>query len=357
MVDLGFRPGRKRFWFAGIFGLVILYVTVRQANITRLLEGLSKLSWCWVMLVASASFLSYFFIALVLYLLLKNTGCQLSFSKTFRISTASCTLNYLLGFAGISGVAAKVYLLSRERISPSRTLSISMVHGFLTNTIAIVLIYLGFFSLYSNHKMRLHEAEIGVVVLILALLLTWITIQIIVKEDFRRKLWQISIGTARFICAHLGHPEWLSEAKAEAFFQNFDESMKLLMRNSRRMFEPALYALFDWVFMFLCLFWSFRAINYPVTVKVALVGFSVAIFASLFSFTPAGIGIMEGSMAGSFYLLGLDYDRTLLAVFLYRFFYYILPLVISFLLYRRLLSGSQRLYVQVEPLSSPKEPS
>lgn len=56
---------------------------------------------------------------------------------------------------------------------------------------------------------------------------------------------------------------------------------------------------------------------------------------TLFSFTPASIGVMEGSMAASFYFLGLDYNRALLATLIYRFAYYFLPIMTSLYFYKQ----------------------
>jgi uncharacterized membrane protein YbhN (UPF0104 family) len=41
-------------------------------------------------------------------------------------------------------------------------------------------------------------------------------------------------------------------------------------------------------------------------------------------------------MAGCFYLMGLDYNRALLATLLYRVAYYYLPILISLFYYKQL---------------------
>jgi uncharacterized membrane protein YbhN (UPF0104 family) len=55
----------------------------------------------------------------------------------------------------------------------------------------------------------------------------------------------------------------------------------------------------------------------------------------LFSLTPASIGLMEGSMAGAFYLMGLDYEFSLLAILIYRIAYYFTPIAASVLFFKR----------------------
>ena len=334
---------RRRFWIAGVIGFLIFAYTIKQADFRRLAENFQSIDPAWMLLVLLTGALSYLCIAAVLYYLLKNIRYALPFYEVFQISLLSCTLNYLMALGGLSGVAAKVYLLSREKIPPSNTLSISMVHGFLTNTIAVLFIYLGFFFLYSEHKMDMREVEAGVVVLIIAFLLTWLTVKILIDEMFRKRLWRFLQWAGSAVCSRMGLPCWLYQEKGQAFFDNFNTSMNLLVGNSRMLVAPTSCAALDWLLMFLCLKCSFLAVHYPVDNSTLLVGFSIGLFTSLFSLTPASIGLMEGSMAGSFYLMGLDYEHALVATLIYRFAYYLLPVIISLLYYKRFFPSEERL--------------
>jgi glycosyltransferase 2 family protein len=330
----------KRFWFTAIFGLAIFIYTIQRADFKRLVQGFHDFNQALAVLSVLSSVLSYLCIAAVLHRLLRGMGFHLTFATSFRISLVSTTINYIMAIGGLSGVAAKVYLLARENVPPSRTLSISMVHGFLTNTVALVFVYLGFFFLYSQYKMSVREKEVGVFVLLVAFALTWFTVQVILHEGFRKRLWQLLMRAATAISHRLHDPRWFHQDRAEGFFENFNESMNALVGNARILLAPATYALLDWFFMFFCLKWSFGAIGYPVDNYSLMVGFSMGIFAGLFSITPISIGIMEGSMAGSFYLMGLDYDRALLAVLLYRFSYFFLPTMASLFFFRHFVKSS-----------------
>ncbi len=327
---------RKRFWIAAIFGGIILFYTIKQANFQKVVEHLGDISPLWALAVIASAFISYACVAGVLEKLLSGIGLPLSFSACFKISLLSSTLNYLMSVAGLSGVAAKVYLLSREDIPPSNTLSVSIIHGFLTNTIAVLFIYLGFFYLYSQHQITDRDQEVfGVMVLLVAFLMTWLTIQTIVHEAFRKKIWQIGLRAVIAFTKKIGRPHWIRPERAEVFFENFNDSLNMIMRNRSVLLFPASLALLDWLFMFLCLKFSFIAINYPVSNKVLMVGFSVGLFTSLFSLTPASIGLMEGSMAWSFYMMDLDYDFCLLAILIYRIAYYFAPIATSVFFFKR----------------------
>ncbi|MCE5334210.1 MAG: flippase-like domain-containing protein [Desulfobacteraceae bacterium] len=326
---------RKRFWFAAIFGLIVLYYTIKSADLQKLVQNLGDISPLWGAAVLASAFLSYACVGAVLQRLLQGIGCPLSFSSCFKISLLSCTLNYLMSVAGLSGVAAKVYLLSKEDIPPSSTLSVSIIHGFLTNTIAVLFIYLGFFYLYSQREMTERSRELGIAVLLVAFFMTWLTIQTIVHESFRKRVWRIALRACIGFCTKIGKPHWIGEERAENFFQNFNNSLNMIMKNRGILLVPASLALLDWVLMFLCLKFAFIAINCTVSNQVLMVGFSVGLFMSLFSLTPAAIGLMEGSMAWAFYLMGIGYEPALIGTLVYRIAYYFIPILTSVFFFRR----------------------
>lgn len=325
---------RIRFWVAGSFGLAVLAFVLYRADLPVLAKRLEEIEPLWALTALGASAVSYFFMGAVLFELLKNLKHRLPLGTVLSISLVSCCVNYLMPVGGLSGLAIKVYLLSRQSIPPSRTLSISMVHGFLTNTVAVLLIYLGFFFLYGHAQIHAKQLGAAIFVLSVALVFTWMTLHILISPSFRRRAWDVGIRAVHRLAAFIKRPQWILPKKAEAFFQNFDESMTLMTQNTSRLKRPILYATLDWIFMFLCLKYSFQAVQCPISLRELSVGFSVGIFAGLFSVTPVSLGLMEGSMAGAFYLLGKDYNQALLAVLLYRLAYYWLPLASSFALSR-----------------------
>ncbi len=345
--------GKKRFWFAAALGLSIFVVTLNRADLKKLGASFQEIDSFWALAALLASISSYTFIAAVLHRLLRGMHHPLPFADSFRISLVSTALNYVMAIGGLSGMAVKLYLLSREKVPPSSTLSISMVHGFLTNTVAVVFVYLGFFFLYSQYKMSVREMEVGVVILAVAFVLTWVTIHVIVSETFRKRMWQWLVLALSWLGSKIRHPSWYHPERAERFFQNFNRSMNYLVKDSRILLAPALFAVLDWLTMFLCLKASFLAVNYPVDNRSLLVGFSVGIFAGLFSITPASIGIMEGSMAGCFYLMGLDYDQALVATLIYRIVYYFLPLLVSFFFYKDFFVSSAEQLQSEDPSPTP----
>jgi len=335
---------RKRVIISLLVGLVLLVLVVSFADIHQLENILSEANIVWLALCVGASLASYCCIAAVMYYILIVLKEKLPFKDVFEIALLSCSVNYLVAFAGLSGLAAKIYMLAKENVLPSKTLSVSILHGFLTNTIAVLFVFLGFYYSFSYVKMSAYELQFGILVLIIAFLLTWVTIKIMLDRKFRQSFYRIGSKLWEKATQFRLTRRWrLDREKADEFFASFDQGMQMLVENVRNLWKPCLYAALDWGLMILCLELSFVAVGYPLSFKILIIGFSVNIFTSLFSVVPASLGIMEGAMAGSFALMGVSYENALAAVIIYRIAYYLIPMIISVFFYYRFFPREEKL--------------
>lgn len=327
---------RKRFIISGLIGLAFFVIVLSFADLNKLQLILKTTNYFWLCLTIIVSLMSYCCIAAVMHYILLVLEEKLPFKDVFEIALLACTVNYLVAFAGISGLASKIYMLAKENVPPSKTLSVSILHGFLTNTIAVLFVFLGFYYSFSYLQMDSYELQTGIVILIIAFFLTWITIKIMVDGGFRKSFYLFLLLVWGKLTRFRFARKWkINPEKADEFFQSFDRGMNLLVENLRNLWRPCLYAALDWGFMILSLELAFIAVGYPLEFKILIIGFSVNIFTSLFSVVPASLGIMEGAMAGSFALMGVSYEKALAAVIVYRIAYYLIPMLISLLFYYR----------------------
>lgn len=327
---------RKRVIISLLVGLVLLIFVVSFADLHQLEKILTEANTVWLVLCVTASLSSYCCIAAVMYYILLVLREKLPFKDVFEIALLSCSVNYLVAFAGLSGLAAKIYMLAKENVMPSKTLSVSILHGFLTNTIAVVFVFLGFYYSFSYFQMSAYELQFGIIVLMIAFLLTWVTIKIMLDSKFRQGFYRLGTTLWNKLTNFRITKKWrINKEKADEFFASFDQGMQLLVENVRNLWKPCLYAALDWGLMILCLELAFVAVGHPLNFKILIIGFSVNIFTSLFSVVPASLGIMEGAMAGSFTLMGVSYESALAAVIVYRIAYYLIPMIISVFFYHR----------------------
>ncbi len=326
---------RKRFWLSIILGLAVMGFMLHKANFKIVYENLRNISIVWIFLSFLCAVISYTSIAAILNSLLLASGYQLKPRDVLSISLISTVANYVINLVGISGLAVKIYLMSRRKVLPSHTLAISIIHGFFTNTIAIFFIFVGLIVFYGHCSMESKPNKVELTVTSFMALLfgafIWLAI-FIVNDSFRQKNWLWFTK----IYDHLSKKiKYLSHKKAELeiAFNNFNTSMNFIVKNMKQLIYASIYALIDWLFMFGCLKTSFMAVHCPVNFKVLIMGFCVSLFISIISIVPGGLGIMEGSMVSVFYLLGLEYEQSLIAVIIYRLIYYLIPIIIGLIMF------------------------
>jgi uncharacterized protein (TIRG00374 family) len=333
-IELSHRQ-KRRLMLTFCIGLAIAAIVFTRAEWKKLILIFSHIDLGWAIFSFACSAASYILIAAVMGSILRILGCSLPVRTIFEISFISTTVNYLMSLGGLSGVAIKVYLLARQKISPSKTLSISIVHGFMTNTVMVLLVYGGFIYILRHTQMRRVQIIAAMLILLLAFLLTWVTIKIMISGEFRYRLYHLAMRVLAFISRKMRGRHLISEEKARDFYRQFDAGMQMIFYDRRKLIQPALYAVLDWAFMILSLWASFRSVHCNISFSILLVGFSVAVFFAIFSFTPAGLGLVEGSMAGVYFALGVRFERALVAVVIFRLSYYIIPVLISFIFYRQ----------------------
>lgn len=323
------------------FGVLLLALVIYYADFTELGHVLDNISWPWVAGALSASASSYLIIGGILSSLIKIMGYRVGFKRVFQISIVSTTINYVITAAGLGGLIIKAYILVKERIPLSRCMSISIIHGFLTNTIFVLLIYIGFFPLMRSETLPVAHLMVGFIVLALAAILTWLTLKLIISTEFRRRAVFFAAGIINRLIKLSGKKNIWQTQEVERFAKHLNEGMNTLKEKKPELTRPAMLAALDWVATLMTLYFSFLAVRQPVRLGVLIAGFSLGIFLSVISITPGSLGIMEGGMAAAFSQMNVPYESAVAAVIIFRLAYFVIPFLVSLIFYNKLL-GEKR---------------
>ncbi|MGL5640811.1 MAG: lysylphosphatidylglycerol synthase domain-containing protein, partial [Paraclostridium sp.] len=89
----------------------------------------------------------------------------------------------------------------------------------------------------------------------------------------------------------------------------------------------------EWITTIFLIYSILRILGEPVPIGKFLPIFVVAIVAAIVSMAPGGIGSFDITLLIGLKALGVPSEKVLLAVFLYRVSYYIIPLIIGLILY------------------------
>lgn len=87
----------------------------------------------------------------------------------------------------------------------------------------------------------------------------------------------------------------------------------------------------------------FQALGGDPGLGVVTTGFAVGVATGVMSMVPGGLGVQEGSMAGTYHILGVPLEEAVVASILFRVVYYMAPFGFSLAFYRSILRSKGRL--------------
>ena len=280
-------------------------------------------------------------------------GCRLGFGEWMRITFVSNTVNYLVTSAGLSGFAVRMYLLSQRGIPSGRAVLISLVQTFLTNFTLLFFIAIGFATLVLRH--HLEPAALGAASTAVAVFVGMLAygVVLIYHRRLRRRTLLFLADAAHRVLRRVA-PRWTPRRVGLWRFQhNLNEGLEFLFARKDRMLGPAGWITLDWALTITILWSAFRSVHYPIALGLVVIGFAVGILFSLVSLVPGGLGVMEGSMTAVFVSLSVPLEPAIVAVLIFRLAYYVIPLLVSVVLFHGLmLQAARGVADSARPISS-----
>ena len=318
-------------------GLLILPVLLTDAREWRQAASIHP---AMLLLPLVLTFASYAAMSLSYQGIAEAAGCRLSLREWMRITVVSNTANYLVTSAGLSGFGVRMYLLAQRGVPSGRAVLISLVQTFLTNFTLLFFIVVGFITVVLRGSLTGVAVSVAAgVVVVFASVLAYAVVLIFHRRLRRRTLFFIADTGHRLLRRIV--PRWTpGRVRLWRFQHNLNEGLEFLFARKARIVAPAAWILLDWVLTLAILWSAFRAVDYPVTYGVVVVGFAVGICLSLVSIVPAGLGVMDSSMWAVFVGLDVPPGQAAIAVLIFRIAYYLAPLVVSLFFFRSLMLGA-----------------
>jgi phosphatidylglycerol lysyltransferase len=110
--------------------------------------------------------------------------------------------------------------------------------------------------------------------------------------------------------------------------------MAFFAARPRAMIAPTFWIFLDWLFTVAVLYTACRAVGADVSYGDAIIAFAVAIVVAVASFVPGGVGVLEVTLAGMFASVGVPAEQSVLAIFVFRVAFYVIPVLLALVLAR-----------------------
>lgn len=317
-----------------IIGFMILgLVTALFSDGRALLEVVHHLDKLALLFAFTCMGGAYLFLGLSFSSIFKMAKHPVPFGRLFVITFISQTFNYIVSSGGMSTMAVRSFLLKHEKVPYSISIPMSFAQNMIFNLVLSFVCLGGVVYLRNHRELIGGDKQVYVLLFMLGLIgVVAVMILVFFNRRFRRffltRLLRI-INWAKFKLTR----QKTNLRETHKLLEELEVSIKFLHQGWERLLLVLLWVSLDWFMTALTLFFCFRAAGVHLSFGLLLVGFAVEFLTSTANVVPAGLGVTEGSLAGVFKLLGVNFNQALVAALLFRVVFFMIPLAIATVMY------------------------
>jgi hypothetical protein len=336
--------GSTRWWIAGLaVGVVAIALLIVASDGRKLVEVAGAIDSSSLVLPLLCTAASYAAMARSYQRIAQAAGVTVGFLDILRITLVSTAANYVVSTGGLSGLAVRSYYFSEQHRLPwGGAVSISLAQTFITNLVLCAFLFWGVLNLLFYDDVEGRSLAAVAALFVLALVLCFGAVAIVASRSIRRRLFAGIVRAADFFSRAFVRRRAAVRASLALFEEELHEGTDFLISRGRDMLEPLVWVFLDWFLMLATLYAAFLCVGQNVAMHVVVIGFSTGVFLSTVNLVPGGLGIMEGSMAAVFASLGVPLEPAVVATLIFRVTYYVVPLVVSLVLFRDFTRGLRR---------------
>ncbi len=309
-----------------------LLAWVVGSNYAQVREAAAGLSWGWAAAALVCALASHAMGGFALSAVLALLGHPLGAPSVLGISLVSTTANYVLSTGGVSGFALKAHLLHKRFVPLATTIVASALTAVILYAVLAAILAQGLATLAFRpqaSRIGLLEGVVGLVVLIITaggLIALFLNGRLRMKAARRIFHWT-NQAAFRLSSREIPPEDFMT------FERQMAHGLARIRHEHGRLSLAVLLTCLDWGFALTSLWMCFRAVGDCLPLGPLSAVFAVGQGATLIPALPGGLGAAEGSTAAVLAALGYDGGRALVAALLYRAAYYLVPSVLSVLVF------------------------
>lgn len=321
-----------------LIGAILLLGLVAGVFVTmdaeRMREVLTQADWRAIPAALLFTAISYIATGYLFARISRMMGIKMGVRDLTEIGFTTAALNHVLTSGGVAGYSVRYLLMRENGVKLKDVLAASALHYYLTSLLMLAALPVAFTYLLFNASMAL-----GVVIGLAA-------VTVVVSVIFIIASGLIFVRSMRTVVL-----DWIGRlvktvAKQDIYenLENFDfaltRAVTLLRQRPLEFALAILLVATDEVSSAIVLWFCFTALGPSVLAGEVMAGYVIGIMSGVVSLVPGGLGIQEGSITGVFSLFGTPIEQAVLAAVLFRLIFFILPYLVSFLFFGRLMRKS-----------------
>lgn len=327
-------PRRYITWLTTFVMLVGLVFIALEWDYIR--QALAEATWSVVPFALVTTAISYLCISLSFAGVSKLLRVEMGTVDLMSVGFISVVINHVVASGGAAGFSVRYSLMSRYGETFSRVMAVSILHFVITSVVMIGMLPVGLLYLLRHATLPNGIAQLLGALTVFVMTLGVVAIALIFSGTLRSRLFGFAERAVRVL---------LNRDPGKTL-QRFDATMTegtaAMLRRPIVFVALLMLVAVDWIASAATLWFAFLSLGVVVPPGTLISGFVIGIVAGAASLVPGGLGVQEGTMAGVFALLGLDFSRSVLAAVFYRFIYFVIPYFISLGFYRWLMRKDKR---------------
>jgi uncharacterized protein (TIRG00374 family) len=302
--------------------LLTIVVVAAWPEIQKATGLLSRVNIWILLLLIPIQFASYYATGGMIFSYLRAKGeiKSMSHGAMTRLALELNFVNHILPSGGAAGFSYLAWVLSRHKVSVSRSTMSQIVRFTLTFISFVILLTIAMIVLAFNHQIDRTIVIVGSSLVVVAVGGTLFGIWLIKSL---RRLRTFSAWLTKKVNKFI---TWITRGKKQdvvkpqvllEFFEGLHEDYMAIRRDRRILIVPFIWAIIANILDVSLIWISFLALGYQVDPALLFVAFGIASIAGAVSVTPGGAGVYETVMvaflAASSISPGIAIAGTLLA--------------------------------------------
>ena len=290
---------------------------------------LAQADWRWMPLAIAITAISHLCLSYSFASVNRTFDIQLDWRSLLGVGFVSSAMIAAIG--GLAGHSLRLLLMTRRGLATGDVMAPSLFHSYLESLVFFALIPIGFGYLLLTHPLSPGVAVwlgVGTGILGLAFAATAVVF-------FYTPARTLALGLVGAVWRLVARRD--IEPSLRDFEATLGRGLSTLRGRPLVLGLPVALVLADRIARVAVVWVCFQALGSDIGLGVTATGFAVGVAAGVMSMVPGGLGVQEGSMAGTYHLLGVPLEEAILASLLFRVIYYMAPFAVSLAFYRGVL--------------------
>jgi len=326
----------RKFLVLLIFFLGVVFVTFSFSELEQTIETLQKGN-VWFILLAFLIQIGWFFLVGITYRsLYRLLGMQESILNLTQVAAAATFVNVVMPTAGMGGIAIFVNAARKYGHSTGKVTLAAALFVLFDYAAFLAVLALGWIVLIRRNDLDVGEITASLILLTIALILGF-TLYLGFRSAeamgaFLARLARLVNATLRPLLRR----DYLREERAYEFAHEMADGLSSLPDKPRGLLKPLFLAFLGKGLLICVLLCAFLAFQVPFSAGTIVGGFAMGYLFMIVSPTPAGIGVVEGTLPLALRSLRVVWSQAVVITIVYRAMTFWVPLGVGALAFRNL---------------------